>query len=63
MKHKKTQKAYTSEIASKFSGEISEKSVEFNKQYAVLVRRLEKARDRKLPDNEKIETLRETQKI
>ncbi len=53
---------YFSEIASKYQGKISKKATELSNQYKRLAVLLNKAKDKKLADNEKIKTLQEAQK-
>ena len=53
---------YFSEIARKYQGKTSKKATELSNQYKRLAQLLDKARDKKLADNEKIKTLQEAQK-
>lgn len=53
---------YFSEIAAKCQGKISKKATELSNQYKKLAKLLNKARDKKLADNEKIKTFLAAQK-
>ena len=53
---------YFSEIALKYQGNVSKKATELSNRYERLAQLLNKARDQKLANNEKIKTLQEAQK-
>lgn len=53
---------YFSEIAQKYQGKISKKATELSNQYKKIAKLLKRASDKKLADNEKIQTLQEAQK-
>jgi len=53
---------YFSEIAEKYQGKVSKKAVELSNQYGKLAQFLNKAKDKKLAEGEKIKTLLKAQK-
>ena len=54
---------YFAEIAQKYPGRISRKTTELSNQYHGLAKLLERARDQKLGDKEKVKTLQEAQRV
>ncbi|MCW4026945.1 MAG: hypothetical protein NWE76_05640 [Candidatus Bathyarchaeota archaeon] len=53
---------YFSEIASEFKGEIQRRAMDLSKRYGNLAKLLNQARDKKLPDDKKIETILESRR-
>ena len=53
---------YFSEIASEFKGELQRKAMDLSKRYGDLAKLLNQARDKKLPDDKKIETILESRR-